>query len=66
MGFTGKQVIHPDQVPVVRQAFSPSPERIKWALGLIEAFHEHQKSGRVRLKQCHVLYNQFVMREILF
>ena len=47
MGFTGKQVIHPDQVPVVRQAFSPSPERVKWATGLIKAFYEHQKSGKV-------------------
>ena len=47
MGYTGKQVIHPDQVPVVRQAFSPSPERVKWATGLIKAFHEHQKSGKV-------------------
>ena len=49
MGYTGKQVIHPNQVPVVRQAFSPSPERVKWATGLIEAFHKHQKSGKVSL-----------------
>lgn len=47
MGYTGKQVIHPDQVPIVRQAFSPSPERVKWATGLIEAFHKHQISGKV-------------------
>ena len=47
MGYTGKQVIHPNQVPIVRQAFSPSPERVKWATGLIEAFHDHQKSGKV-------------------
>ena len=51
MGYTGKQVIHPDQVPVVRQAFSPSPERIEWATGLIEAFCEHQKSGKVNKEQ---------------
>ena len=49
MGYTGKQVIHPDQVPVVRQAFSPSPERVKWATGLIEAFYKYQKSGKVSL-----------------
>ena len=48
MGFTGKQVIHPDQVPVVQQAFSPSPQQTEWALGLIEAFEQHQVSGKVR------------------
>ena len=47
MGYTGKQVIHPDQVPIVRQAFSPSPEMVNWATGLIQAFHDHQKSGKV-------------------
>ncbi|CAF0858395.1 unnamed protein product [Brachionus calyciflorus] len=45
MGFTGKQVIHPGQVDVCQQAFTPSKERIDWALGLIEAFDQHQKSG---------------------
>ncbi|XP_072884786.1 citramalyl-CoA lyase, mitochondrial isoform X1 [Hemitrygon akajei] len=46
MGFTGKQVIHPDQIPIVQEAFSPSAERIKWALELIQAFEEHQKLGK--------------------
>ena len=47
IGFTGKQVIHPDQVPVVKQAFSPSQDQVTWASGLIEAWNEHQKSGKV-------------------
>jgi len=46
MGYTGKQVIHPAQVPVVQQAFSPSPEKIRWATNLIEAFNQHQQSGK--------------------
>lgn len=46
MGFTGKQVIHPDQVPVVQEAFSPSPKQVDWAQGLIQTFHEHQTSGK--------------------
>jgi len=45
MGFTGKQVIHPNQVPVVQEAFSPTPEKIEWATELIKAFDEHQSSG---------------------
>lgn len=46
MGFTGKQVIHPDQIPIVQQAFSPSEEKVKWATELIEHFKEHQKQGK--------------------
>lgn len=49
MGFTGKQVIHPSQVPVVQEAFTPSSEKVAWATQLIQAFEEHQKSGKVLL-----------------
>ena len=41
-------MIHPDQVPIVQQAFSPSEEEVEWAKKLITAFEEHQKSGKVR------------------
>ena len=50
LGYTGKQVIHPDQVPVVQKAFSPKPEQVNWASGLIEAYHHHQSSGKVDLE----------------
>ena len=50
MGFTGKQVIHPNQVPVVQEAFSPSQEKIEWASELIKAFNDHQSSGKVSPK----------------
>ncbi|XP_012689510.1 citramalyl-CoA lyase, mitochondrial [Clupea harengus] len=46
MGFTGKQVIHPNQIKAVQEEFSPSPERINWAQELIHAFDEHQKLGK--------------------
>ncbi|XP_077199934.1 citramalyl-CoA lyase, mitochondrial isoform X2 [Paroedura picta] len=46
MGFTGKQVIHPKQIAVVQEEFSPSPEKIKWAQELIAAFDEHQSIGK--------------------
>lgn len=46
MGFTGKQVIHPSQVPVVQSAFSPSEEKIEWATNLIKEFREHEKAGK--------------------
>lgn len=46
MGFTGKQVIHPSQIPVVHEAFSPSSEQIDWATELITAFNDHQSTGK--------------------
>nr|XP_025040141.1 citramalyl-CoA lyase, mitochondrial [Pelodiscus sinensis] len=46
MGFTGKQVIHPNQIAVVQEQFSPSPEKIKWAQELISAFEDHQQLGK--------------------
>ncbi|XP_068250039.1 citramalyl-CoA lyase, mitochondrial-like [Palaemon carinicauda] len=46
MGFTGKQVIHPGQVSVVQAAFTPRPEKVEWAAGLVQAFEEHQKEGK--------------------
>ncbi|XP_061580644.1 citramalyl-CoA lyase, mitochondrial [Cololabis saira] len=46
MGFTGKQVIHPLQVQVVQQEFSPSQDQVRWAEELITAFREHQEEGK--------------------
>ncbi|KAK3098504.1 hypothetical protein FSP39_020145 [Pinctada imbricata] len=45
MGFTGKQVIHPNQIPIVQDTFCPSKDQIEWAKELIQAFEHHQKSG---------------------
>lgn len=45
----GKQVIHPSQIAVVQEQFSPSSEKIKWAEELIAAFKEHQQLGKVNV-----------------
>ncbi len=45
MGYTGKQVIHPDQVGPAQQAFTPGEEEIARALRIIEAHAEHQAAG---------------------
>ncbi|XP_044525279.1 citramalyl-CoA lyase, mitochondrial [Gracilinanus agilis] len=42
----GKQVIHPNQIAVVQEQFSPTSEKIKWAKELISAFKEHQQLGK--------------------
>ncbi|GLV45487.1 hypothetical protein CBL_05590 [Carabus blaptoides fortunei] len=45
MGYTGKQVIHPEQVPITQVSFLPTKAHLHWATGLLEAFDKHQKSG---------------------
>ncbi len=40
LGFTGKAAIHPDQIPVVNEVFSPSAEEIERARRIVAAFRE--------------------------
>jgi citrate lyase beta subunit len=46
LGFSGKQVIHPNQVAPVQEAFTPSSEAIEYAQRVIEAFTASQREGR--------------------
>jgi citrate lyase subunit beta / citryl-CoA lyase len=45
LGFGGKQVLHPRQVPVVAAAFAPSAEELRWARRVDEAFREAEAAG---------------------
>jgi len=45
MGYSGKQIIHPNQVAPVQEAFTPDAEAIMLAKRLVEAFEAHQKKG---------------------
>ena len=46
LGFSGKQVIHPNQVPVAQEAFTPSDEAIAYAKRVVESFEASQKEGK--------------------
>jgi citrate lyase beta subunit len=46
LAFAGKQVIHPNQVPPVQEAFTPSAEAIAYAQRVIRAFEENQQAGK--------------------
>ena len=46
LGFAGKQIIHPDQVAPVQEAFTPEDESIAHARRLVEAFESYQKEGK--------------------
>ena len=45
-GFSGKQVIHPNQVPVTQEAFTPSDDAIAYAKRVVESFESSQKEGK--------------------
>ena len=45
MGFTGSVCIHPRQVAIVNQAFSPSEAELQWAARVIEADGAAQTAG---------------------
>lgn len=45
LGFVGKMAIHPSQVGVMHEVFSPSAEEIEYARGLIAAFREGEARG---------------------
>ena len=38
LGFVGKAAIHPTQVQVIQEAFSPTPEEIRWAHRVVDAY----------------------------
>lgn len=48
-GFTGKMAIHPDQVPVINEIYTPSAESIAKAERLIEAFRAAGNAGVISL-----------------
>ena len=47
MGYTGKISIHPDQIEIINQAFTPTPEEIAEATALVAAFEENSEAGKM-------------------
>jgi citrate lyase subunit beta/citryl-CoA lyase len=45
MGYTGKQLVHPAQIPVVNAVFSPTPEEIKQAEIVVQNYEQAIKQG---------------------
>ncbi|KAJ2000488.1 hypothetical protein GGI04_004133 [Coemansia thaxteri] len=46
MGFTGKQAIHPAQISVVQELFSPSDEITLRAWRIVQGYKKHYKLGK--------------------
>lgn len=46
LGYNGKQCIHPDQVAIAQEAFSPSKGEVVWAVRIVIANGKADKQGR--------------------
>jgi citrate lyase subunit beta/citryl-CoA lyase len=46
LGYDGKLAIHPAQVPVINDAFTPDPERVAWAERVLAARDAARADGR--------------------
>ena len=48
-GFTAKMAIHPAQVPIINEVFTPAPEAVARAQAIVAAFAENPKAGVIAL-----------------
>jgi citrate lyase beta subunit len=46
MGYGGKHVIHPAQIPVVQEVFRPTPDQVGWARKVVAAFAAQEAAGQ--------------------
>lgn len=49
LGFWAKMAIHPAQVPIINQAFSPSPELLSHAQEVVSAFESQPECGVIAI-----------------
>lgn len=48
-GFAGKLCIHPDQLEAAAAAFTPAPERVRWATAVVDLFATNPTAGVLTL-----------------
>ena len=49
LGYVGKVAIHPAQIPVINEVFTPSPEVVAYHRKLLAAFEEAEADGRASI-----------------
>ncbi len=49
MGYGGKIAIHPDQVAIIHEVFTPSAQEIDWAKRVVATFRDNPSSGVLTL-----------------
>jgi len=63
LGYCGKQVIHPNQIAVVQQAFSPTPQEIEKARTVVEEYEQRLEDGKGALGLQGALVDMPVYRQ---
>jgi len=68
-GFVAKLAIHPGQVPVINEAFTPAPEAVARAQAIVEAFAQNPGAGVVGLEgemidQPHLKRSERLLRRL--
>jgi citrate lyase subunit beta/citryl-CoA lyase len=46
LGYTGKSIIHPDQIPIVHKSFHPNKNEISWAEKVCKIYLKSTKKGK--------------------
>ncbi len=49
-GFTAKMAIHPAQVPVINELFTPSPEEVAASREIVQAFADNPEAGVIAIR----------------
>jgi len=49
-GFTGKMAIHPAQIPIINEIFTPTKASLEWAQGVLAAFKANPSAGVLNYK----------------
>lgn len=50
VGYVGKMVLHPRQIPIVSQAFAPTEAELAQATAIMQAFEEAQRRGEAAVR----------------
>jgi citrate lyase subunit beta/citryl-CoA lyase len=46
LGYVGKSIIHPDQIPITHEAFAPNKAEIEWAQKVCDTYIKSTKKGK--------------------
>lgn len=62
LGFRGKMIIHPVQIPIVQEVFAPSSEQIQEAKEIVEIYGKAQQEGKGAIQWKGKMLDEPVLR----
>jgi len=61
-GFSGKQVIHPNQIGPANSVFTPTAEELEWAQRILRVYEEGRRAGRGAVRMDDELVDEVHVR----